>query len=67
MLDHVKLTGKDHQIRACQRDVIQHSGSSYMYCYNDKLIIIYPSHVMEKLWNQLINVYQRLFTKAKHI
>ena len=37
-----------------------HFGSSH--CYNDKFII-YPSHVMEILWNQ--PTVRRLFTKEK--
>ena len=74
---HVKLTGTDHQIkrdagrRVWSSDprlstrLIQHFGSSY--CYNDKFII-YPSHVIEKIWNKYLrSTVQGLFTKEKHI
>ena len=55
----------DLLIRACQRDVIRHFGSSY--CYNDKFII-YPSNVIEKLRNKYLgSTVQRLITKETHI
>ena len=72
MPDHIKLTVTDHEIKwdadlvtsAFQRDMVWHFGSSYYY--NDKFII-YPSHVIEKLWNKYLgSTVQCFITKEKH-
>ena len=61
--DH-KLTGTDHHIRRDPRRY-RHLGSSY--CNNDKFII-YPSIVIEKLWNKYFGpTIHPLFTKKNKL